>query len=111
MPEQLTRAKLIVKKLEVACNLTSHFVSRSDVLPQGRSEQFKKFYEAVSKAVEDNDFGERPLRPGDTVKVVGNPRNKNLLGKTGTLVAYTNVQVEVDGKVHPLTTRSIELVE
>ena len=31
--------------------------------------------------------------PGEKVIVVGNPRNKELLGKTGTLIKYTNATI------------------
>ena len=49
--------------------------------------------------------------PGNKVKIVGRPVNKTLLGRTGVLVKYDGVFVEIDGKEHYFSTRSIELTE
>jgi hypothetical protein len=47
--------------------------------------------------------------PVTRVIIKGYPKNKELIGKTGTLVKYTDCVVEVDGAEHYLSTNSIRL--
>ena len=49
--------------------------------------------------------------PGEKVKVVGNPRRKELLGKTGTLVRYTDAIIRVGEDEFHLTTNSLAPVD
>ena len=54
------------------------------------------------------DLGKHPL-PGDRVKIVGHPVNRELLGQTGILKRYAGVYVEINGQQHYLSTNSIKL--
>ena len=49
--------------------------------------------------------------PGEKIKVVGNSRNKDIRGKTGILVRYSNAYVLIDDDEHFVTTNVIALAE
>jgi hypothetical protein len=52
-------------------------------------------------------FLRRHALPSEKVKVVGKPKKKELLGKTGTLIEYTNANVLIDGQKYNLTMNSL----
>lgn len=52
-------------------------------------------------------FSSHPL-PGEKIKIGNGAKNKSLLGKTGTVIGFTNITVEVDGKKYNTITKVVE---
>ena len=57
-----------------------------------------------------NDAIRQRLRPGDKVRVNDRARRKDLRGREGRFVAYTDVIIEIDGRLRRLTPKSLDFV-